>query len=369
MYVTHALPMLATVLARSVVFGVPDALADLVHIIGPVAAALVASQAIAPSLSRLQNAANKICSRMRFLGINETELSERCSLAAIRLFEDSEVPGLTRDRVSKILMNRQGVPAKSAARVITHAELTVLAQVLQVSIEWLLGQEQNRDPVVWNVLANPDRVIEFAHVFQAYEEIGRENRVWSTSPMYSFTTEAFAHAFNHAHYGKQPGIPNTRPLVEFYNRMARIRRKWILRPDRSFKYTNLITQSDFEDITCGKGVFSVISKTILTRNLDVMIDVITDPSLRMELVILNDATADALEASRTYEFVAAVDNLFSVWGYHNADVGWSEHPSYSNTHRQLLDRMIEHRLYRDVSETVEYLKSLRSCLRRSPSRP
>lgn len=348
---------------RGAVFGVPDALTSLVHIIGPVVA-LVGSQAIAPALSRLQNTAAKIHTRMRCLGLNETELSERCCLAAAHLFDDDEVPSLTRDRVSKILMNRQCAPAKSAARIITHAELTVLAHVLQVSTEWLLGQEQNPDPVVWNVLANPGRVVEFANLFQAYEEAGKENRVWSQSPMYSFGSEAFGHAFNHAHYGRQPGIPNPRPLVEFHNRLARIRRKWILRPHRSFKYTNLINQSHFENVTCGKGVFSGISKTILIRNLDVMIEVITNPALRMELVILNDENAFTREAARNYEFVATVDNLFSVWGYHNTDVGWSEHPSYADSHRQLLDRMMQHRLCRGVSETVAYLKSLQNCLRR-----
>jgi len=357
--------MVATVLARSMALGAPDSLPGLVHLIGiVVTAAAVGSPAAAPVLSRLQNTANKIHSRMRSLGLNETELSERCSAAAIHLFEDGEVPGLTRDRLSKILMNRQRVPARSAARVITHTELAVLAQVLQVSSDWLLGQEQNRDPVVWNVLANPDRAVEFANLFQAYEELGKENRVWSQSPMYSFGSEAFAHAFNHAHYGRQPGIPNTRPLVEFYNKMARIRRKWLLRPDRSFKYTNLINQSHFENVTCGKGIFSGISITILIRNLDVLIDLITNPLLKMELVILDDENTFTLEALRNYQFVAAVDNLFSVWGYHNADVGWSEHPSYAKPHRELLDRMMEHRLYRGVSETVDYLKSLRNFLRR-----
>jgi hypothetical protein len=357
--------MVTALLARRLV-GVPETLATLVYIIGVTAA--LAGQALAPGLSRLQNTAKRIHSRMRGLGLNETELSERCSLAAIKLFEDAEVPSLTRDRVSKILMNRQDVPAKSAARVVTNAELTVLAQVLQVPTEWLLGQEQNRDPVVWNVLTNPDRAVEFANLIQAYEEVAKENRVWSQSPMYAFGSEAFVHAFNHVRYGSQPGAPNTKPLVDFHNRMARLRRKWLLRPDRSFKYTNLINKSDFEDVICGKGIFSAISKTILTRNLDVMIDVISNPSLKMELVVLNDENALAREALRNYEFVAAVDNLCSVWGYHNTDVGWSEHPSYANSHRQLLDRMVEHRICRGVGETVDYLKSLQSCLRPSPKR-
>src|ERR1700731_2383681 len=90
------------------------------------AAVTLSSQSFISGLSRLRNTANKISSRMLFLRLNETELSEQCSLAAIHLFEDRDPPVLTRDRVSKILMNRQDVPAKSAARIITHAELTVL---------------------------------------------------------------------------------------------------------------------------------------------------------------------------------------------------------------------------------------------------
>ena len=354
--------MIGTVLAHSAVLGALKSAISLARVICPVLAALVGSQTIAPSFSRLRHTANKIYSRMRFLGLNETQLSERCSLASIHLFEDAEVPSLTRDRVSKILMNRQDVPAKSAARIITHAELTVLANVLKVSVEWLIGQEENRDPVVWNVLANPDRVLNFVHLLQEYEILGNETKVWSQYPMYTYTSEAFVHAFNHVHYGRKPGMANTRPLVEFYNRVARLRRKWILRPNRPFQYTNLIYQSHFEHVTCGAGVFSAISKTILTRNLDVMIDVITNPSLKLKLVILKDAHPTDLEALRDYEILSTVDNLFSVWDYHNADVGWSEHPSYANPHRQLLDRMMEHSLCRDVSETVEYLKSLRSRL-------
>jgi hypothetical protein len=303
---------------------------------------------------------------MRFLGLNETQLSERCSLTAIHLFEDAEVPGLTRDRVSKILMNRQDVPAKSAARIVTHAELTVLANVLEVSVEWLIGQEENRDPVVWNVLANPDRVVEFTHVLQAYEEIGNESKVWSQYLMHSYTSEAFTDAFNQVHYGTKPDITNARSLVEFYNRIARLRRKRILRPGRSFDYTSLLYRSHFEDVICGQGVFSAISKTILRKNIEMIIDTITKPSLRIKLVIIKDDYVAALEAVRDYEILSTVDALFSSWNYHNGDVGWSENLSYVQPRHQLLDRMSAHSLCRDVQETVDYLKSLQSRLRSGP---
>ena len=367
MYVSHALPQIVdTMLAPGAATGVLKSALIVARVVCAVMAASLSSQKIAPSFFRLRQTANKIYSRMQSLGLNETQLSERCSLAAIHLFEDAEVPSLTRDRVSKILMNRQDVPAKSAARIITHAELTVLANVLKVSVEWLIGQEENRDPVVWNVLANPDRVVEFAHVLQAYEEVGKESKVWSQYLMHSYTSEAFTHAFNQVHYGAKPGIANPRSLVEFYNQVARLRRKRILRTGRSFDYTSLLYQSHFEEVSCGQGVFSAISKTILRRNLEVMIDTITNPSLRIKLVIVKDDYVAALEAVRDYEILSTVDTLFSSWNYHTGDVGWSENFSYVEPRRQLLDRMSAHSLCRDVSETVEYLKSLRSRLRSRP---
>lgn len=298
---------------------------------------------------------------MQFLRLNETELSEQCSLAAIHLFEEGDPPVLTRDRVSKILMNRQDVPAKSAARIITHAELTVLANVLGVSIEWLRGQAENRDPVVWNVLACPDRVSSFSHLLQEYEQSSSETMVWSKYPMYSLTSEAFVHAFNQVHFGGKLTAAN-RPLVEFYNRVGRLRRKWILRSNRSFTYSNLIYRADLEAVTCGSGIYSAISKTIRRRNLDEMIEVICNPLLKLKLIILQDES-QANEAFRDYETLGTMDSVLSVWNYHNGDIGWSEHPTYVKPHHHLLERLMSHALCHDVDETVQVIKSLQSQIR------
>ena len=325
------------------------------------AAAALGSQSFTSGLSRLRNTANKIHSRMQFLRLNETELSEQCSLAGIHLFEDGDPPVLTRDRVSKILMNRQDVPAKSAARIITHAELTVMANVLGVSIEWLRGQEENRDPVVWNVLACPDRVSTFSHLLQEYEQSSSETMVWSKYPMYSLTSEAFVHAFNQVHFGGKLTAA-TRPLVEFYNRAARLRRKWILRSNRSFTYSNLIYRADLEAVTCGSGIYSAISKTIRRRNLDEMVEVICNPLLKLRLIILQDES-QVNDAFRDYEILGTMDSILSVWNYHNGDIGWSEHPTYVKPHHQLLERLMSHALCHDLDETVQVIKSLQSQIR------
>lgn len=342
--------------------GFKCSLASLAFGLGPLfAAATVGSQSLTSGVSRLRNTASRIHSRMLFLRLNETELSEQCSLAAIHIFEDDDPPVLTRDRVSKILMNRQDVPAKSAARIITYGELTVLANVLGVSIEWLRGQEENRDPVVWNVLASPDRVSTFSHLLQEYEQLSNETMVWSKYPMYSLTSEAFVHAFNQVHYGGKLTAAN-RPLVEFYNRVARLRRKWILRSNRSFTYSNLIYRADFEAVTCGAGIYSAISKTIRRRNLDEMIEVISNPLLKLKLIILQDES-EVNDAFHDYDMLGTMDSILSVWNYHNGDIGWSEHPTYVKPHHDLLQRLMSHALCQDVDETVQVIKSLQSQIR------
>jgi hypothetical protein len=311
--------------------------------------------------ARLKHVATKIYSRMQALGLNETELSEQCSLAAVHMFDDHSLPALTRDRISKILMNRQEIPAKSAAKVITDAELAVLGNVLSVSLEWLVGQELNRDPVVWNVLAQPDRVQKFTNLLQEYEEMAIQTTVWSQYPMHVFTSDAFSHAFNHAHYGQKSDIGNTRPLIEFANSVDRIRRKWLLRTNRTFEYANLVYQSDFEHAICGQGFFSAISRTILIRNIDVMVERISNPALLLKLIILKDENSlPRTSALANYEILAAVDTMFSVWTYHNCDVGWSEHPTYVNLHNGWLNGLRKHYLFEDTYDIVEYLKSLRN---------
>ena len=325
------------------------------------AAVTLGSLSVHPSLARLRHTADKISSRMQSLRLNETEMSERCSLAAVHIFENDDTPSLTRDRLSKILMNRRNAPAKSAARIITHAEMTVLAHVLGVSIEWLVGQDENRDPVVWNVLASPDRVSTFAHLLQEHEQLSDETTVWSKYPMHSYTNEGFVHAFNQVHYGGKLGIAN-RPLVEFYNSVARLRRKWILRSNRSFTYSNLIYSADFEAVTCGVGPYSAISRSIRKRNLGEIIEIISNPALKLKLIILRD-DASVRDAFQGYEILATMDSTLSVWSYHNADIGWSEHPTYVKPHRQLLERLMSHALCRDVNETVQFIESLQSRLR------
>jgi hypothetical protein len=310
-----------------------------------------------PDSAQLKRLADRIYNRMQGLGLSGTQLSERCSLAALHLFENNIAPALTRDRIAKILMNRQDLPARSAARVITYPELKVLASVLQVSTEWLIGQSENRDPVVWNVLAQPDRFQSMANLIQHYEERSQQTTIWSRHPPYPLVTEDFSRAINQIHFTRKDGTGN-RPLIEFYNTVARARRKWILRPNRPFTYVSIIFKDDLEQMITGRDNYSLISKTILARNLQFMIDTITNSAYNVRLIIGDERLLT--DPLRNYDSVATTDEQFSFWNYHNGDIGWSEHAHYVDAHNRLLNDIIRQAPYAEPCETVAFLKSLKA---------
>src|SRR5438874_1974933 len=105
--------------------------------------------------SQISEIASRIERRMRKLRLSVARLSSKCSIVSGGLGQENQ-PGLSRSRIAKILRNRGEGPSRSAARVIVPAELVVLARALKVSVEWLSGQGSNEDPIVWNVLAEPD---------------------------------------------------------------------------------------------------------------------------------------------------------------------------------------------------------------------
>jgi hypothetical protein len=308
----------------------------------------------------MKEIAQRIRSRMRQLGLSANQLSIACSIAAIQL-EQGEQPGVRRDRIAKILMNCQPRPASAAAGRISHEEMLVLARALKVSYEWLSVQTENEEPIVWNVLAQPERGTHVLHLLEEYEERAGETSVWSEYLLCSFTTEEFMIAFHRAHFGEMDTAGVTRDrreLVEFFNRTGRARRKRVLRPDRSFTFTGLIFESEVQRLVAGEGVHRLIPKLIRKANLVHMTRVLADPDLKMSLVIVNDERVRGVRAAwRDHETVGVTGELFSLWNYHSGIIGWSENPRYVRHQHDLITQMKENAVCKGT-ETIQYLKRL-----------
>jgi transcriptional regulator with XRE-family HTH domain len=311
--------------------------------------------------SEISEIATRLQRRMRKLRLSVAQLSKKCSIIAGSLADEKQ-PTLSRTRIAKILMNRGGSSGRSAARVIARSELIMLARALGVSVEWLSGRTDNEDPIVWNLLAEPERSGHILHLLEEHEDRATEVTVWSEYLLCSFVTQEFMYAFHQVHFSELDALEIRKEkvrLVEFFNKMGNSRRTRILRPDRLFVFTSLINRSELQSIATGKGIYRRIAKSVRKRCLENLVTILKESSLKLNLVIVDDEKVEKIRSSlRDFETVGVIGDLFSIWNYHTGNIGWSEHPKYVGRYKNLLRRMQQQAIHRDASETCEYLHCL-----------
>jgi hypothetical protein len=96
------------------------------------------------------------------LGLTEEALARRCTNLAENRFPEPFF--MTRERIAKILMNCHKEPQALSGESAHAPELEVLAIALKVPQEWLLGQAESRDMILWDPLAHPGRREELLHL-------------------------------------------------------------------------------------------------------------------------------------------------------------------------------------------------------------
>jgi len=315
---------------------------------------------------RMKEIALRMQSRMRKLGYSQERLSDICSIKAGEIFSESDQPTLRRDRIAKILMNLQHRQGSSAATTISDAELLILSRSLRCSVEWLSGRGLDEDPVVWNVLTEPERGTHLLQLIEEYEDRAAESTVWSEYLLCSFTTEEFMIAFHHAHFGEMDTAGVTkdkRELVEFFNATGRARRKRVLKPNRSFTFTSLICDSELRSIANGEGVYRSIKRGARKATFEHITHILQDAALKMNLVIVDiEKIGRSKAAWRDYETVGVMGELFSLWNYHSGTIGWSENARYVNHQRNLINEMKNHAICKNTEETVRYIGRLAASL-------
>jgi len=280
---------------------------------------------------------------MNQLGVNQTELAARCTGAAQDLFPE-HAPQITRERIAKILMHCRANPGKSAARVISHPELQVLAKVLQVSSDWLTSSDGTRDLVLWDPLADPQRAHHILHLINEHEDLATEVLVWAEYLICSLETPEFMHKHHEALFSELDVLgahDEKRKVVQIYDSIGNNRRNRLFDSKRKRrKLIQFIFASDMERIAQGKGEYAGIRKELRKACLDNLCDLISDSSLGIELVIIkDDDTARLRTVVRDYDSVGVFDERFVLWRYHSGRIAWSETAAYTIKWRRTLNEL------------------------------
>ena len=280
---------------------------------------------------------------MSELGVNQTELAARCAGAAHDLFPE-HAPQITRERIAKILMHCKTRAGKSAARVISQPELQVLAKVLQVSTDWLTGSDDNRDLVLWDPLADPERAHHILHLINEHEDRATEVLVWAEGLTCSLETPEFMHKHNEALFSELDVLgahDEKRRVVQIYDSIGNARRKRLSYSKRKRrKLIHFIFASDLERIARGHGEYSGIRKELRKACLDNLCALISDSQLGIALVIIKDEKTTGLRtAVRDYDSVGVFDESFVLWRYHSGRIAWSENLAYTSKWRRMLNEL------------------------------
>lgn len=318
--------------------------------------------------SRMPVIARRIRNRMQRLKIGEVGLARRCRESAPVLL-GTELR-ISRDRISKILMNCKQNPGKNAAKVITYQELQVVAAALGVSMEWLVGQDNNQDPVHWDVFADGNRAEHVLHLLSEYEEQAGELLVWAEFLMCSLVTPEFMHSYHEARFGELSalGLEDERQqAVALFDRIGNARRERLLRQGghRNYGYKQLIFHSDLLKIVGGDEEYRQIHAGVRRVALSNLGRLVGDPSLKIELTIVEDARIARIKRLlRPYQSMGVFGEKFSIWDYHSGTLAWSEHPRHVRTHRMILAELETNAVCRGGKETAEMLRELSRSIRR-----
>lgn len=312
--------------------------------------------------SNISKVARRIRNRMNQLGLSEAEMANLCGEVARAILPEEEQPRMSRERIAKILMNCKAMPEKSAARVLTYQELLVLCMVLKVSLAWLTGQENNRDPVLWDPLAEPQRAEHILHLMHEHEERAGELLVWGEYLLCSLVTPQFMHKNHEARFSELDALglhKEKQKVVQLYDRIGNVRRKRLLTAgsDRQCSFTQLLFLSELEKIGQGILEYKKISRGVRKKCLENLAQLVADQSLEINLIITRESDVAHLKAAlRDYDSIGVFGGEFAMWNYHSGRVAWSENPAHVTSYRRLLKEIQERAAYREREDVLGLLQ-------------
>jgi len=311
---------------------------------------------------RLRAVALRIRNRMNRLRLSESELARRCSLLP---GSDRDPP--SRDRLAKLLMNCKRAPEKSAAKLITAEELSTIADVLEVSFEWLVGQHPPHDPVYWDLLADPRRADHVLHLLSEHEDSSGEVLFWADHLRPPLTTPGFMRTYNRSLVEDLPFAwtsAEKKTAAETLDRIGEARRRRVFGTGRGYIYTQVIFLSDLERYVDARDEYARIPKALREECLRELASLVSEQRPRVSLCIVDgDSASRVVRALGGYRTLCVFGLAFTLWEYRSGAVAWSEHRRHVAAHRRLIRDARSHTLNCNQQEAASLLLDLAARVR------
>jgi len=302
------------------------------------------------------------------MGWTQEDLAERCNRAAEVLFgrdDRGRVGRMSRSRIAHLEQAGLARPGKGAAITLQPHEVKILGHALGVSPEQLVG-DHAEGIITWDPLTNPQRA---RHVLGLVDEYGRGARElfgWAEFLPCSLETREFMHRHHQAifaadalHLPEEVREEYTRAAVTMYDTIGERRREDLLAAaaSRPWAMTHLILRSDLESIARGGGPYGAIEREVRRECLANLGRLIADRSLRIDLIVADDA-AGMSHLFQGFDSLVVFDDAFAFWRHDSGDIAYTRHPSIVRLRRALLETCRAHALYRESGDVARFLDEL-----------
>lgn len=315
--------------------------------------------------NRISLLAKRLRSLMERNHVNSTELARRCDTLAHEIFAENERPNLTRERISKILMNAQSRVGKGAAKVVTAREIVVFSKVFNVSREWLTGEAKNDAPILWDAMSNPDVAAHLLHLLAEYEERTGELFLWGETLLCSLTPPDFSHELHLALFKELSEIGLTdemNRLVKIYDSVGDSRRKRFFENSgiRDCEIKQIVFLSELKNIARGEQLYSQINACVRRKCLDGLIEALKTDEHKIKLIVVKDENACKHKwFLRDFDRFSVNGDKFSTWSSHSGRVMWTENKTKVLQNREILMQMESISDFRQNGQILDLLFQLR----------
>lgn len=308
--------------------------------------------------------AGRVRSQMQRLRISAAELARRCQTHDSP--DDETRPNLSRERITKILMNAQSRVGKGAAKVVSAQEVFVLADILEVSKEWLTGRTADLTSVIlWDMASEPEVGRQIMHLVGHYEELTGESLIWGESLLCSLTPTEFVRGYYESFFSELDEIglhSEKRTLVALYEDFGNRQRRRMLENAKRRKWTRtqIIFLSELKRIAEGLGHYAGIKLSIRRKCFENLQKLTADDSFGVRLIVVRDEDAPQSKLFlRDNDRFGVNGDRFTLWGFHSGKVAWSESRTQVLRHKKVLDELVERAAYRERGEVSALLSQLR----------
>jgi transcriptional regulator with XRE-family HTH domain len=302
------------------------------------------------------------------LGITQEELAARYNRTAGEILspEDLRRAGrMSRSRVAHIEQAHLPRPGKGVAITLQPHEVRILAQVLGVSPEQIVGDHAG-GIITWDPLTNPKRAHHFLGLVEDIGKSAREMIGWAEFLPCSLETPAFMHGHHQAifdadalHLPPEMRAEYTKAVVTMYDTIGNKRREDLVAAaaSRPWSMNHLMLRPDIKSIAAGTGPYAGIDAEVRRGCLDHLRSLIADPALRINLVIAEEDEG-LRHLFQGFDSLVVFDERFAFWRSYSGDIAYTTHPAIVRLRRALLDTFQANAVYRETGRVTRFLDDL-----------